>query len=91
MTKTDLYNSTLALKLSYINCNSIYENNYRIGSSYSYDRQREILNCANVYIGILDYMYDGIEVADFDITENDVYVIIQECSKVLKSFKLSYK
>jgi len=91
MEKVDLYNSTLALKLSYINCNSIYENNYRIGSSYSYDRQREILNCANVYIGILDYMYDGIEVTDFDITENDVYVIIQECSKVLKSFKLSYK
>lgn len=91
MTKTDLYNSTLALKLSYINCNSIYENNYRIGSSYSYDRQREILNCANVYIGILDYMYDGIEVADFGITEDDVYVVIQECSKVLKSFKLSYK
>ena len=50
----------------------------------------EILIALDVYMQILDYYYDNTATNIEVITEDEILIIIQEATKLVKTFKSSY-
>ena len=90
MTRDELYNSILGLKNELLRCNLTYINRRSIGSIISADRMFEILIALDVYMQILDYYYDNTATNIEVITEDEILIIIQEATKLVKTFKSSY-
>lgn len=90
MTREELYNSILGLKNELLRCNSIYINRRSIGSTISADRMFEILIALDVYMQILDYYYDNTDIDIEVITEDEILIIIQEATKLVRTFKPAY-
>jgi hypothetical protein len=90
MTRDELYNSILGLKNELLRCNLTYINRRSIGSIISADRMFEILIALDVYMQILDYYYDNTATKIEVITEDEILIIVQEATKLVKTFKSSY-
>ena len=90
MTKDELYNGILGIKSETLINTRKYFNNLRIGSKTTYNRQREVLIALDLYIQILDYYYDSYNNGINPITEEEIEVIIAECTKLIRTFKDTY-
>lgn len=90
MTREELYNSILGLKNELLKCNLTYINRRSIGSTISADRMFEILIALDVYMQILDYYYDNTVTNIEVITKDEILIIVQEATKLVKTFKSSY-
>ena len=90
MTREELYNSILGLKNELLNCNSTYLIRRSIGSNTSANRMFEILIALDVYMQILDYYYDNTDTDIVVITEDEILIIVQEATKLVRTFKPAY-
>ena len=90
MTKEELYNGILGIKSETLLNNRKYFNSLRIGSRTTYNRQREVLIALDIYIQILDYYYDSYDNGVNPITEEEIEIIVAECTKLLRTFKDTY-
>jgi hypothetical protein len=93
MTNAELNTAILSLKSQMLDCTKIYFDKMSIGSKITTDRQRDILEAVDIYLGILDYYYNISEAVREDespITEDEVLEIIAEASKVLDTYQSAY-
>lgn len=90
MTREELYNAILGLKEETLRCNTIYINRRRIGDIVSTDRMYEILLALDIYMQILDYYYDNDDTEIEVITEDEILVIVQEATRLTRTFQNSY-
>lgn len=90
MTREELYNAILGLKEETLRCNAIYIIKRRIGDIVSTNRMYEILIALDIYMQILDYYYDNDDTEIEVITEDEILVIVQEATRLTRTFKNSY-
>ena len=93
MTIQTLDNVIYTSKKELLELNTIYINKSLIGSKFSMSRQIELLKAIDVYIDVLEYYYDVIDVGQdlFTLLQpDDIDNVVELIIQCISSFKKSY-
>ena len=93
MTIQTLDNVIYTSKKELLELNTIYINKSLIGSKFSMSRQIELLKAIDVYIDVLEYYYDVINVGQdlFTLLQpDDIDNVVELIIQCISSFKKSY-
>ena len=80
-------------KKELLSINRTYINKSLIGSKFSMTRQIEIIKAIDIYIDILEYYYDVLDINQADLTSiksDDVDNVVELIVQCISSFKKSY-
>ena len=93
MTRQTLNDVIYTSKKELLGLNSIYVNKALIGSKFSMSRQIELLRAIDIYLDILEYYYDVMDVGQESLTSiesGDIDNVVELVVQCISSFKKSY-
>ena len=93
MTTSTLNNVIYTSKKELLAINRIYINNSLIGSKFSMSRQIEQLKAIDIYLDVLEYYYDVMDLGQESVTlikPGDIDNVVELIVQCISSFKKSY-